>query len=162
MRLPPSRDDIVTSHKILNDHGLAVPNWPVEWGGLARRVGRKGLDPTQHQIWLDEMQLASVPELLNFNTKMVGPVNADFGSQETKKRFLPPTANPNSAETHAWHLLAAAGPPLACSACTTRMGTRRATRGRAACPAHPPTYLLSSDVKCGLPVAPTMFMSTAS
>lgn len=24
--LPPSRDDIVTSHKILNDHGLAVPN----------------------------------------------------------------------------------------------------------------------------------------
>ncbi|MET0996575.1 MAG: hypothetical protein ABWY20_22040 [Mycobacterium sp.] len=59
MGLPPSRDDIVTSHEILNDHGLAAPNWPVEWGGLARRVGRKGLDPTQHQIWLDEMQLAS-------------------------------------------------------------------------------------------------------
>ncbi len=77
-------------------------------------MGRKRLDPTQHQIWLDEMQLASVPEPLNFNTKMVGPVIADFGSQETKKRFLPPTANPNSAETHAWHLLAlaAAGPPL--------------------------------------------------
>jgi hypothetical protein len=79
-------------------------------------VGRKGLDPTQHQIWLDEMQLASVPEPLNFNTKMVGPVIADFGPQETKKRFLPPTANPNSAETHAWHFLAAAGPPLACLA----------------------------------------------
>lgn len=28
-----SREDIVTSHKILNDNGLAVPNWPVEWGG---------------------------------------------------------------------------------------------------------------------------------
>ncbi len=79
MRLPPSRDDIVTSHEILTAHGLAVPNWPVEWGGLARRVGRKGLDPTQHQIWLDEMQVASVPEPLNFNTKMVGPVIADFG-----------------------------------------------------------------------------------
>ena len=75
MGLPPSRDDIVTSHEILNDHGLAVPNRPVEWGGLARRVGRKGLVPTQHQIWLDEMQLASVPEPLNF-TKMVGPVIA--------------------------------------------------------------------------------------
>jgi len=60
MGLPPSRDDTVTSHEILNDHGLAVPNWPVEWGGLARRVRRKGLDRTQHQIWLDEMQLASV------------------------------------------------------------------------------------------------------
>ena len=28
-----NRDDIATSHKILNEHGLAVPNWPVEWGG---------------------------------------------------------------------------------------------------------------------------------
>jgi alkylation response protein AidB-like acyl-CoA dehydrogenase len=84
--LPPSRDDIVTSHKTLNDHGLAVPNWPVEWGG-------KDWTPAQHQIWLDEMQLACVPEPLNFNTKMVGPVIAEFGSQETKQRFLPPTAS---------------------------------------------------------------------
>ena len=60
-------------------------NWPVEWRGLARRVGRKGLDPNQHQIWLDEMQLASVHEPLNFNTKMVGPVIADFGSQRDQE-----------------------------------------------------------------------------
>jgi alkylation response protein AidB-like acyl-CoA dehydrogenase len=84
--LPISRDDIATSHKILNDHGLAVPNWPVEWGG-------KDWTPAQHQIWLDEMQLACVPEPLNFNAKMVGPVIAEFGSQETKQRFLPPTAS---------------------------------------------------------------------
>ena len=81
-----NRDDIVTSHKILNEHGLAVPNWPVEWGG-------KDWTPTQHQIWADEMQLACVPEPLNFNTKMVGPVIAEFGSQEIKQRFLPPTAS---------------------------------------------------------------------
>ncbi|MGH3969862.1 MAG: acyl-CoA dehydrogenase family protein, partial [Mycobacterium sp.] len=86
LALPLGRDDIATSHKILNDHGLAVPNWPVEWGG-------KDWTPAQHQIWLDEMQLASVPEPLNFNAKMVGPVIAEFGSQETKQRFLPPTAN---------------------------------------------------------------------
>ena len=79
------RDDIATSHKILNEHGLAVPSWPVEWGG-------KDWTPAQHQIWLDEMQLASVPEPLNFNAKMVGPVIAEFGSQEIKERFLPPTA----------------------------------------------------------------------
>ncbi|KAA8967322.1 acyl-CoA dehydrogenase family protein [Mycobacterium sp.] len=84
--LPLSRDDMVTSHKILHEHGLAVPNWPVEWGG-------KDWTPAQHQIWLDEMQLASVPEPLNFNAKMVGPVIAEFGSQETKQRFLPPTAS---------------------------------------------------------------------
>ncbi|SRX94613.1 acyl-CoA dehydrogenase [Nocardia brasiliensis ATCC] [Mycobacterium shimoidei] len=81
-----NHDDIVTSHKILHKHGLAVPNWPVEWGG-------KDWTNTQLQIWLDEMQLAGVPEPLNFNTKMVGPVIAEFGSQEVKERFLPPTAN---------------------------------------------------------------------
>src|ERR1700678_523311 len=79
------RDDIAPSHKILNEHGLAVPSWPVEWGG-------KDWTPTQFQIWLDEMQLACVPEPLNFNAKMVGPVIAEFGSQEIKERFLPPTA----------------------------------------------------------------------
>jgi alkylation response protein AidB-like acyl-CoA dehydrogenase len=82
----PSKDDLVTSHRILNAAGLAVPSWPVEWGG-------KDWTPTQHQIWLDEMQLACVPEPLTFNAKMVGPVIAQFGSQEVKERFLPPTAN---------------------------------------------------------------------
>jgi len=81
-----SREHYVTSHKILHEHGLAVPNWPVEWGG-------KDWTPTQFQIWTDEMQLASVPEPLNFNTKMVGPVIAEFGSEEIKQRFLPPTAS---------------------------------------------------------------------
>src|ERR1700757_2578123 len=81
-----TKDHIVTSQKILNEHGLAVPNWPVEWGG-------KDWTPTQYQIWADEMQLACVPEPLSFNTKMVGPVIAEFGSQEIKERFLPPTAN---------------------------------------------------------------------
>ncbi|MFC4125460.1 acyl-CoA dehydrogenase family protein [Nocardia rhizosphaerae] len=80
-----SRDDIVTSNKILNDHGLAVPNWPVAWGG-------KDWTPMQRHLWLDEMQLASVPEPLTFNASMVGPVIAQFGSEELKQRFLPPTA----------------------------------------------------------------------
>lgn len=79
-------DDLVTVQRILNKHGLAVPSWPVEWGG-------KDWTPLQRQIWLDEMQLAAVPEPLPFNAKMVGPVIAQFGSQELKERFLPPTAN---------------------------------------------------------------------
>ncbi|MBU9767254.1 acyl-CoA dehydrogenase [Mycobacterium sp. TNTM28] len=83
--LPLGKEGIVTAHKILHEHGLAVPNWPVEWGG-------KDWTPNQHQIWLDEMQLASVPEPLTFNARMVGPVIAEFGSQEVKERFLPPTA----------------------------------------------------------------------
>ncbi|MFV0495980.1 acyl-CoA dehydrogenase family protein [Mycobacterium sp.] len=82
----PTRDQIVATHKLLHEHGLAVPAWPLEWGG-------KDWTPTQFQIWADEMQLASVPEPLTFNAKMVGPVIAEFGSQEIKHRFLPPTAN---------------------------------------------------------------------
>ena len=79
-------DDIVTTMRILNKAGLAVPNWPVEWGG-------KDWSPLQRQIWADEMRMACVPEPLAFNASMVGPVIAQFGSQEIKERFLPATAN---------------------------------------------------------------------
>ena len=76
----------VESQRILNAAGLAVPGWPVEWGG-------RDWTPLQRHIWHEEMQRASVPLPLAFNTTMVGPVIATFGSQEQKERFLPPTAN---------------------------------------------------------------------
>ncbi|MFF2556171.1 acyl-CoA dehydrogenase family protein [Nocardia sp. NPDC058058] len=81
-----SRDDIVTTHRILNQHGYATPKWPVAWGG-------RDWTPMQLHIWEDEMQLASVVEPLTFNAQMIGPVIAQFGSEEMKQRFLPPTAN---------------------------------------------------------------------
>ncbi|GAB2506991.1 acyl-CoA dehydrogenase family protein [Nocardia heshunensis] len=81
-----SRDDIVTTHQILNENGLAVTKWPVAWGG-------RDWTPMQRHLWEDEMQLASVPEPLTFNAQMIGPVIAQFGSEELKARFLPPTAN---------------------------------------------------------------------
>jgi alkylation response protein AidB-like acyl-CoA dehydrogenase len=81
-----TKDDMVTTMRILNANGLAVPNWPTEFGG------RDWTDAQRH-IWLDEMQLASVPEPLTFNASMVGPVIATFGSQEQKEKFLPKTAN---------------------------------------------------------------------
>ncbi|WP_067667595.1 acyl-CoA dehydrogenase family protein [Nocardia miyunensis] len=80
-----SRDEIVTAHKTLHAKGLAVPNWPTEWGG-------KDWTPLQRHIYEDEMQLACVPEPLTFNVNMIGPVIAQFGSPELKQRFLPPTA----------------------------------------------------------------------
>ncbi|MGV0838152.1 acyl-CoA dehydrogenase family protein [Mycolicibacterium thermoresistibile] len=83
---PRYPDDLVTTQRILNANGLAVPNWPVEWGG-------RDWTPLQRQIWSDEIQLAAVPEPLPFNASMVGPVIARFGSQQLKERFLPPTAN---------------------------------------------------------------------
>jgi alkylation response protein AidB-like acyl-CoA dehydrogenase len=80
------KDGIVETQHILNDAGLAVPNWPVEWGG-------QDWTPLQRHIWHEEMQLACVPPPLAFNANMVGPVIANFGSQEQKEKFLPPTAS---------------------------------------------------------------------
>ena len=83
--LRPSKDDIVTSQRILHDHGLAVPHWPAEWGG-------RDWTPLQRHLWSEEMTLAYVPHPIVFNTAMVGPVIATFGSEELKQRFLPKTA----------------------------------------------------------------------
>ncbi len=80
------KEGIVETQRILNDAGLAVPNWPAEWGG-------RDWTPLQRHIWHEEMQLASVPPPLAFNASMIGPVIAQFGSQEMKEKFLPATAN---------------------------------------------------------------------
>ncbi|GAA1194885.1 acyl-CoA dehydrogenase family protein [Prauserella alba] len=81
-----TRDDIVTTQRILNSHGLAVPHWPVEWGG-------KDWTPTQSHIYASELQRSSVPQPLAFNVSMVGPIIAEFGTEEQKRTFLPATAN---------------------------------------------------------------------
>jgi alkylation response protein AidB-like acyl-CoA dehydrogenase len=81
-----TKEHYVESQRVLNAAGLAVPHWPVEWGG-------RDWTPLQRHIWREEMQLANVPEPLAFNTSMIGPVIAAFGSQEQKERFLPATAN---------------------------------------------------------------------
>ncbi|MCW2769333.1 MAG: acyl-CoA dehydrogenase [Aeromicrobium sp.] len=81
-----SKDQIVRSMRAMNAAGIAVPNWPVEWGG-------KDWTPLQRHIWHEEMQLAGVMPPLAFNASMVGPVIAAFGSQQIKERFLAKTAN---------------------------------------------------------------------
>jgi pimeloyl-CoA dehydrogenase large subunit len=81
-----TRDDMITSQRILNEHGWATPNWPVEWGG-------KAWSPVQVYLYQDEMQQANVPSPIAFNVSMVGPVIAQFANQELKQRFLPRTAN---------------------------------------------------------------------
>ena len=81
-----SKQDLVTVQRAMNAAGIAVPHWPAEWGG-------RDWTSIQSYIWLEEMQLAAVPAPLAFNTSMVGPVIAQFGSQAQMERFLPPTAN---------------------------------------------------------------------
>jgi pimeloyl-CoA dehydrogenase large subunit len=81
-----AKDDIVTSQRILNAHGLAVPHWPVDWGG-------RDWTPIQRNIFTEELQQAAVPLPLQFNCYMIGPVIAAFGSDAQKRRFLPRIAN---------------------------------------------------------------------
>ena len=81
-----TKEQYIATQRILNAAGLAVPHWPVEWGG-------RDWTPLQRHIWREEMQLADVPEPLAFNTSMIGPVLAAFGNQEQKERFLAKTAN---------------------------------------------------------------------
>ncbi len=82
----PTRDDIVTTQRILNARGWAVPNWPRQWGG-------QDWTPVQRYIFGEEMQAEAVPPPLPFNTGMVGPVIAAFGSEAQKQTFLPRAAN---------------------------------------------------------------------
>ena len=81
-----TRDDMILSQRTLNQHGWATPNWPVAWGG-------KAWTPVQVYLYQDEMQQANVPAPIPFNVSMVGPVIAQFASEELKQRFLPATAN---------------------------------------------------------------------
>src|SRR6516225_8524348 len=48
------KDDLVVWQRILNAKGWAVPHWPAEWGG-------RNWTPTQHYIFLEEMQQAPAP-----------------------------------------------------------------------------------------------------
>ncbi|WP_088344093.1 MULTISPECIES: acyl-CoA dehydrogenase family protein [Rhodomicrobium] len=81
-----SREDMVTSQRILNAKGWATPRWPVAWGG-------QDWTPIQHYIYLEELQFNSVPQPLQFNVDMVGPVIAAFGNDAQKRQFLPRIAN---------------------------------------------------------------------
>src|SRR6516164_2462220 len=81
-----TRDDMITSQRILNARGWATPNWPVAWGG-------QDWSPVQVYMYQDEMQQANVPSPIGFNVTMVGPVIAQFGNEQQKQYFLPKTAN---------------------------------------------------------------------
>jgi pimeloyl-CoA dehydrogenase large subunit len=81
-----SRADYVTSQRILNAKGWAVPHWPVAWGGQAWSA-------VQRYIFMEELMQAAVPLPLQFNCFMIGPVIATFGNEAQKQRFLPRIAN---------------------------------------------------------------------
>lgn len=81
-----AKDEITAWQRALNRAGLAVPHWPVEWGG-------RGFTVTQRYIVREELELAPAPALVGLGINLVAPVILAFGSQAQKQRFLPGIAN---------------------------------------------------------------------
>ena len=77
-----SKQDIVDYHKVLYEHGYAVPNWKEEWGG-------RDWTSIQHQIFDDVTAAYDCPRRLAFGVSMVGPVLQAFGSREQQEKYLP-------------------------------------------------------------------------
>ena len=67
---------------ILNEHGRAVPHWPVEYGGC-------DWSPQQLFVFNEELYAADAPEFDWGGTHMLGPVIYTFGSDYLKDWFLP-------------------------------------------------------------------------
>jgi alkylation response protein AidB-like acyl-CoA dehydrogenase len=70
----------------LAEAGLLVPHWPADWGGADR--------PTwEHFILGEEMWAAGEPRGGQYmNVNWIGPVLMRYGSDEQKRRYLPPMA----------------------------------------------------------------------
>jgi alkylation response protein AidB-like acyl-CoA dehydrogenase len=72
--------------KRLAAKGWLCTNWPKEHGG-------PGWTPTQKYIFEMEMANAGAPGTSPFGPKMCAPVIMKFGTDEQKKRYLPPMLN---------------------------------------------------------------------
>ncbi len=66
------------------ERGWTAPEWPREFGG-------GGLDHAQAKVLREELAcIHARPPLASFGISMLGPALLRFGSEEQKKRFLPP------------------------------------------------------------------------
>jgi alkylation response protein AidB-like acyl-CoA dehydrogenase len=68
----------------IHEAGYAGLSWPREYGGRAASL-------TEQAIFLEEYDRAGAPDRLNtLGEGLAGPTIIDFGSEEQKRRFLPP------------------------------------------------------------------------
>ncbi|OSZ70901.1 acyl-CoA dehydrogenase [Sphingomonas sp. IBVSS1] len=69
--------------KKLHAKGWVAPSWPVEWGGCDWSVARR-------YIFARESSEAGAPPLSPMGLGMCGPVLLHYGTDEQKRRHLPP------------------------------------------------------------------------
>ncbi|WP_018989591.1 acyl-CoA dehydrogenase family protein [Aromatoleum toluclasticum] len=77
------RHDYVAWYAKLYERGWITPSWPVEHGG-------PGWTPVERYIFDEETLLGNAPRIIASGINMLGPVLIAFGSEEQKRRHLPP------------------------------------------------------------------------
>jgi alkylation response protein AidB-like acyl-CoA dehydrogenase len=63
--------------------GWIAPNWPVEYGGL-------GLSSTKLLIFFEEQERHGIARFQDHGIRMIGPVLLRYGTEEQRRRLLPP------------------------------------------------------------------------
>ena len=84
-----SRDDhwqlYIDVRRGLADRGWLTVGWPKQYGG-------KGVFPITSTIFAEQMAYHRAPGNDRFGTRMIGPTLIRFGTEDQKRRFLPPIA----------------------------------------------------------------------
>src|SRR5687768_17512190 len=77
--------DLVAWRKAMGEKGWGTPTWPTEYGG-------GGLSPQQARVLLQEMTKVGAfnPLMFGMGVTMIGPTIMDYGTDEQKKKHLPP------------------------------------------------------------------------
>jgi len=85
LRHPPRRlrwAQVKPWYLTLSAEGWLAPGWPTEHGGM-------GLSPAKHLIYVEEMERAGAPRLLDQGLMNLGPVLITCGTPEQRAAYLP-------------------------------------------------------------------------
>ena len=82
---PPPSGDLALWKLRMGEKGWGTPTWPKEYGG-------GGLTPQQARVLIQEMARVGAfnPLLAGMGVTMIGPTILDYGTEEQKKKHLPP------------------------------------------------------------------------
>lgn len=72
--------------KRMSAKGWIAPFWPAEYGGM-------GLAARKALIYHEEVERWGIPRFQDHGIQMVGPVLIEWGTEEQRRRFLPPILN---------------------------------------------------------------------
>src|SRR5262245_61254999 len=83
---PAARQAAMAWHQALSEHGWVAPHWPKEYGGA-------GLTAMEQFILNQEIARAGAPGVGGSGVSLLGPTLIVHGTDEQKRRYLPPILN---------------------------------------------------------------------